>query len=317
MTQHITLAAGIDTGKRALDIALSTGGAGLKVDNDPAGHDRLADWLARAGVVRVGIEASGGYERAVVDHLRGAGFELVRLQPAQVRAYAGFRLQRAKNDRIDAALIAQCAAAATEIRPAPDPRLDDLAEDLTRLEQLDEDIPRAKTRLEAFRAASTRAAVQADIKRLNAERRAQRRRLADMIAAHPDLAQRLALIESVPGIGQRTAIAILIRLPEIEDLSREQAAALAGLAPFDRDSGARHGNRAIAGGRARLRRALYAASLPAAYQWNPALVSLYRRLRDAGKPHKLALIAVARKLLIFAITVVQRGTPWTSKKQAI
>ena len=80
MTQHITLAAGIDTGKRALDIALSTGGAGLKVDNDPAGHDRLADWLARAGVVRVGIEASGGYERAVVDHLRGAGFELVRLQ---------------------------------------------------------------------------------------------------------------------------------------------------------------------------------------------------------------------------------------------
>tara|TARA_R110002096_G_scaffold261227_1_gene454428 strand:+ start:115 stop:531 length:417 start_codon:yes stop_codon:yes gene_type:complete len=138
-----------------------------------------------------------------------------------------------------------------------------------------------------------------------------------MIAAHPDLAQRLALIESVPGIGQRTAIAILIRLPEIEDLSREQAAALAGLAPFDRDSGARHGNRAIAGGRARLRRALYAASLPAAYQWNPALVSLYRRLRDAGKPHKLALIAVARKLLIFAITVVQRGTPWTSKKQAI
>jgi len=114
---------------------------------------------------------------------------------------------------------------------------------------------------------------------------------------------------SVPGIGQRTALAILIRLPELGALSREQAAALAGLAPFDSDSGAHRGQR----GRARLRRSLYAAALPAAFRWNPTLIALYRRLKQRGKPHKAALVACASKLLIYANTVVARGTPWLTQ----
>ena len=118
---------------------------------------------------------------------------------------------------------------------------------------------------------------------------------------------------SVPGIGERTALAIVIRMPELGRIGRAQAAALAGLAPFDHDSGKHKGQRRIAGGRARLRRSLFAAALPAAFRWNTALIELYARLTARGKPHNLALVACARKLIIYANTVVQRGTPWSKQ----
>src|SRR5947207_3508087 len=114
------------------------------------------------------------------------------------------------------------------------------------------------------------------------------------------------------GIGLRTAVAILVRMPEIGRVSREQAAAIAGLAPYDDDSGQRRGLRHIKGGRQRLRQSLYAAALPAAFYWNTQLKALYKRLIAAGKTHKLVLVACARKLLIFVNTVVARGTPWKS-----
>ena len=134
------------------------------------------------------------------------------------------------------------------------------------------------------------------------------------IREHRDLAERLDLIYSVSGAGMPTAVAILVRMPEIGKLSREQAAALAGLAPYDDDSGERGGARHIDGGRKRLRRALYTAALPASFRWNPHLIALYQRLIAAGKGHKRALIACARKLLIFVNTVVARGTPWQKEQ---
>lgn len=310
MTEHTIEAAGIDTGKSTLDVALANGLPGVQAGNDAAGHRKLASWLHAKSVERVGIEASGGYERTVVAHLRKAGFTVIVFQPIQVRAFATYRQQRAKNDRIDATLIATCTAAATAVKDAPDPRLEAFAEPLTLIEQIEEDIARTKTRLEAFRDRRHRDLLGAEIKRLKAWRMAEIKHLVAELRRHRDLARRLELIESVPGIGQRTALALLVRMPELGTLSREQAAALAGLAPFDDDSGKRHGVRRIAGGRTRLRKSLYAAALPAAFQWNPALVSLYRRLTQDGKPHKLALVACARKLVIFANTVVARGTPW-------
>lgn len=316
MTELSIEAAGIDTGKSMLDVALASGASEVRVDNDVAGHHELASWLRDRGVERIGIEASGGYERAVVTHLRRAGFTVVVFQPIQVRAYATYRRQRAKNDRIDAALIASCAAAATTLKDAPDPRLEALAEPLTLIEQIEEDIARCKTRLEAFRARRHRDLLEAEIRRLKAWRAAEIKRLVAELRHHQDLARRIELIESVPGIGLRTALALLVRMPELGTLSREQAAALAGLAPFDDDSGKRQGARRIAGGRPRLRKSLYAAALPAAFQWNPALVDLYQRMTHAGKPHKVALVACARKLLIFANTVVARGTPWTKNQIA-
>ena len=310
MAKRITICAGIDTGKQMLDIAIDGISEQLQVTNTPADHEVLADWLRRHRVKRVGIEASGGYELAVVATLRRRRFVVVVFQPAQVRAYAKFHLQRAKNDKIDAALIAACTAAVKKIHAAPDPRLMPFAEHLTMIDQIGEDIARFKNRLETCREPRIQQAWREEITRLTRRQRGELKALVATIRQHRDLAERLFLIESVGGIGLPTAVAILVRMPEIGRISREQAAALAGLAPYDDDSGQQVGIRHIDGGRERLRRALYTAALPAAFRWNPQLIALYQRLRAAGKEHKRALVACARKLLVFANTVVARGTPW-------
>jgi transposase len=133
------------------------------------------------------------------------------------------------------------------------------------------------------------------------------------IRRHDDLAGRLDLIASIDGIGMKTALLILVRIPEIGRLSREEVAALVGFAPYDDDSGSRHGQRHISGGRKRVRAGVYAAALPASRLHNPLLKALYERLRAAGKAHKVALVACARKLMIFVNTVVARGTPWQAQ----
>jgi transposase len=311
MSKHSTVCAGIDTGKHKLDIAIDGSADRLQVDNTPADHAALLRWLQHRKVRRVGIEASGGYEQAVVAALRANGFVVIVFQPAQVRAYAGFLLQHAKNDRIDAALIARCTAAATEIQVPPDPRMAPLAQHLTMIEQLTEDIARLKTRREACRDQSIRAFWNEEINRLQRLVSGKLQQLAAAIREHRDLGDRLDLIASVDGVGLRTAVAILVRMPEIGCVSREQAAAIAGLAPYDDDSAGRRGSRHIKGGRQRLRQALYAAALPAAFYWNPQLKVFYRRLIAANKSHRQALVACARKLLIYVNTVVQRGRPWT------
>src|SRR4029078_8432600 len=216
-------------------------------------------------------------------------------------------------DVLDAVMIAACTATLDQVRDAPDPRLAELAEQLTFLEQIEEDIKRYKIRLEHIGEPRLRRLMLAEIKRLTTRRLTQIRFIARQLRAHRDLAVRLGLVLSIPGIVERPALAILIRMPELGRISREEAAALAGLAPFDNDSGQHKGQRRIAGGRARLRHSLFAAALPAAFRWNKALIALYQRLTAAGKPHKAALIACARKLLIYANTVVQRGTPWTER----
>lgn len=316
MAKHSTVCAGIDTGKRKLDVALDGSPDRLQVDNTADGHKALLEWLRRHRVKRVGIEASGGYEQAIVVELRRARFVVVVFQPAQVRAYAKFKLQRAKNDKIDAALIAACTAAVKEIHPAPDPRLLPFAEHLTLIDQIGEDIARLKNRLETCHNPRLKAFWKENIACLAKQEKSELKALVAAIRKHPDLAKRLDLINSIDAIGLPTAVAILVRLPEIGQITREQAAALAGLAPYDDDSGERVGVRKIAGGRERLRRALYTAALPGAFRWNQQLMALYQRLRAAGKEHKHALIACARKLLVFANAVVARGTPWQDKPQS-
>jgi transposase len=311
MTQTSITTAGIDTSKLKLDIAVHGRTERWQVANAAPGWRRLAANLAKVGVARVGIEATGGYERGAVEHLRAAGFAVLVLQPIQVKAFGQVHLRRAKNDTLDAVLIAACAAAIDQPRIAPDPRLAELAGHLTFLEQIEEDIARFKVRLEHIDDQRLRRLVTNDIARLKARRTAQMLFIARRLRVHDDLAMRLDLVLSIPGIGERTALALLIRMPELGQLSREEASALAGLAPFDDDSGMRKGQRHIAGGRNRLRRSLFAAALPAAFRWNKALIALYARLTARGKAHNVALIACARKLLIYANTVVQRGTPWT------
>lgn len=317
MTKAITTTAGIDTSKAKLDIALHRRAEHWQVSNSLSGWRTLAAKLAKAGVGRVGIEATGGYERGVVSHLRAAGFTVLVLQPVQVRAYARVQRRRAKNDELDAALIAACTETLDPPEVEPNPRLADLAGHLTFVEQVEQDIARLKIRLEHLDEQRLRQLVTKDITRLKARRNAELMRIVGKLRLHNDLARRLDLVLSVPGIGQRTALALIIRMPKLGQVSREQAAALAGLAPFDNDSGKHKGQRRIAGGRARLRRSLFAAALPAAFRWNKALIELYARLTQRGKPHNLALIACARKLLIYANTVVKRRSHWTKLQTAI
>jgi transposase len=309
----ITNAVGIDVAKMELVVAVSGHAAMRRYANDATGRRRLCRDLAMiAGSqsLRIGLEASGGYERKIVSALRKAGFAVIVFQPIQVRAYAQYLGQRAKTDPIDARLIALATAAHEgEIRHG-DERLTPLAEHLTLLEQIEEDLVRLKTRRDGFTVTALKSKLEAEIKRLTARRNAEIRGLLKSLRLHSDLAFRLDLVASIDGIGERTALTLIIRMPELGTMTREEAASLAGLAPFDDQTGKTDRLRHIKAGRAKVRRSLYAAALPAAFKWNKALVDIYHRLTAKGAPHKKALIACARKLLIFANTVLARGTPW-------
>ena len=312
----ISTTAGIDTSKLKLDIAIHGSTQCWQVENTPAGWRRLATLFKDNAITRAGIEATGGYEHGVVAHLRQHGITVLLLQPVQVKAYGRIYLRRAKNDKLDAALIAACAASIDQPRPDPDQRLADLAHQLTFVEQIEEDIARFKIRLEHVYDKRLQCVVNRDIARLKTRRAAELVRIAAQLKAHDDLARRFALVQSVPGIGERTALSLIVRMPELGNVTREQAAALAGLAPFDDDSGKHKGQRHIAGGRGRVRRSLYAAALPAAFRWNTALIAFYKRLIAKGKAHKAALTACARKLLVYANTVLARDTPWAENNKA-
>ena len=314
MTEISTLTAGIDTSKAKLDVAVHGGAQRWQVENAFAGWRHLAEDLHKAGVIRVGIEATGGYERGVVAYLRQQGFAVLVLQPTQVKCYGRAHLRRAKNDALDAVLIAAFAATLEPPTIEPDERLAKLADHLTFVEQIEEDIARLKVRLEHIDDQRRRRIILVDIDRLKKRRSDELERIVQALRVHDDLACRLDLVVSVRGIGERTALSIVIRMPELGRINREKAASLAGLAPFDDDSGTQKGQRHIVGGRGRLRRSLFAAALPAAFRWNRALIALYRRLVARGKAHKEALIACARKLLIYANTVVARGTPWVERQ---
>lgn len=311
MSKSITIAAGIDTAKAKLDVAIHGRKQHWQFVNAAAGWDELAKLMRASKVTRIGIEATGGYERDVVERLRKAGFVVVVLQPLQVRAFAQLTLSRAKNDRIDAGLIAACTAWRDSVREPPDPRLAPFADQLTFIEQTEEDIARIKVRLEHVRDTGMRQTMLDDVARLKQRRATMIAKLTTAVRRHDDLAKRLDLVMTIDGIATRTALALIIRMPELGRLSRGQAAALIGLAPFVHESGKRKGESHIAGGRSRPRKSLYSAALPAAFRWNRQLVDLYQRLIAAGKPHKVALVACARKLVVFANAVLARATPWT------
>ncbi|AOO81007.1 IS110 family transposase [Bosea vaviloviae] len=313
MEQHSTggtICAGIDVSKAWLDIALTPGQEAWREANTAEGHARLAQKLKAVGVEKVGLEATGGYELAVTEALRAEGLPVIVFQPRQVKAYGAFKLQRAKSDGIDARLIAQCTQAQDTLRDAPSPDLLALAEHLTRIEQIEEDLARARIRRERFRDERLLAQLADEIARLKRLKAAELARLGQAVADRAELAHRMKLLLSIPGLGNRTALALVIRMPELGRLSRTQAAALVGVAPFVHESGRYKGQRRTGGGRARLRTSLFAAAQAAALRWNPALVALYRRLAERGRPHALAIVACVRKLVIFANAVIAKDRPW-------
>jgi transposase len=307
--QSNTKIAGIDVGKHRLDAAVHGLGEALVVANAPAGIGELIAWLKAREVGRVGMEATGGYERGVRAALEAAGFEVVVHQPIEVRLFAKLKRKRAKNDRLDAALIAAATAQVDAIRAAQDQRLVELGERLTAYEQVTDQAAEMKTFLESVRLKDVASLIRGQIRALE---RLKAKLLADILArikAWPDLLARLRLLLSLPGIGPVVAATLVVRMPELGAMRRGQAAALIGVAPFDRDSGQWKGLRFIAGGRRRPRRMLYLAAL-AAKRVDPGFKAFADQLRNRGKPPKVAVVAVMRKLIEAANLVLQRGHPW-------
>ena len=310
--QSSTRVAGVDVGKRWLDVAARGLSDELRVVNDAAGLSELIGWLRAREVGRVGLEATGGYERAARMALEAAGFEVVVHQPIEVRLFAKLKRKRAKNDQLDARLIAEATAHVDTVKAAADPRLQDLAERLTAYEQITDQASELKTFLETVTLKDIAARIRRQIavfERLKAKLAAE---VLAQIKAHPDLLARYQLLRSLPGAGPIVAATLVVRMPELGSMKRGQAAALLGVAPFDRDSGQHRGMRFIGGGRARPRRMLYLAAL-AAKRCDPALKAFAEQLRDRGKPAKLVVVAVMRKLIQAANLVLSRGQPWLAR----
>ena len=307
-----TKIAGIDVGKHRLDVALHGQAETLAVDNDRVGIGRLIDWLKSCQVARVGLEATGGYERAVRQALEASGLEVVVHQPLEVRLFARLRRLKAKNDRLDAALIAAATAQVDAVKAASDPRLSQLAERLTAYEQMSDQAAQMKTYLEHVTLKDIARSYQARIRSLESLKARLLKDILALVAVHPDLAARLVLLRSLPGFGPVVAVAVLIRMPELGALEPGKAAALLGVAPFDSDSGQHKGQRFIQGGRARPRRLVYIAAL-AAKRVDTGFRAFAERLKSKGKPPKLVLVAIMRKLIEAANLILSQQRPWQTR----
>ena len=316
MVDHSMKVAGIDTSKTELAVCLLPDEMRFAVANDDVGIAALVERCRERKIERAGIEATSIYHKKAAAALRATDIAVAELQPRQARSFAQALLKRAKSDDIDAYVIARLTQALDRVSKGPDPdgRLEPLAEALTFIEQLEERIAELKTRLERYSQARYLAALEADIHRLEKQRRAELRRLEAKVRKDVELRRKLDLLLSIPTVAERTALAFLIRMPELGTLSREEAASLAGLAPMDDRSGKREGERHIAGGRSRLRKTVYMAAFAGAMQWNAQLKSFYGRLRLRGKAHTSAIVACARKLVIIANAVLARGTPWQEER---
>lgn len=305
-----TVLAGIDVGKFRLDAAIGGSTHALGVDNDADGIGLLLDWFRAHGVTRVGMEATGGFERPVRLALEAEGIAVVLHQPAEVKAYGRLSRQRAKTDPADARLIA--AATAVIDRPArpADPALIRLGERLTAYEQIADQLMELRTFRQSLSLPDLIGLIDLQIAALKALKQTLARTLLDAIKACAALRRRYELLTSLPGIGPIVAISLLVRMPELGDMQRGQAASLLGVAPHARESGQWKGQRFIAGGRSRPRRMIYLAAL-AARRHDKTLNAFADRLSARGKPPKLAIVAVMRKLIEAANLVLKRQLPWS------
>jgi transposase len=314
MTHLSMKTAGIDTGKDELHVCLLPAKEAFKVDNTAEGITILVRRCRAAGIVRAAIESTSIYHRDAVRALQKAGIEAAVIQPRQARAFAMVMLQWAKSDPIDSFVLARLGQVLDELKPVQDEKIEKLAEFLLYVEQTEERIAWLKTSLERYRTGRLRSAIEADIKALEKRRKAELSKLEADIRKDQAMAKRLDLLLSIPCVGERTAIGLLIRMPELGSLSREQAARLAGLAPCLNDTAKRTGERHIQGGRAKVRKTIFMAAFTGAMQWNQDLMTFYRRLIAKGKAHTEAIIACSRKLLILANTILARQSPWQNRE---
>lgn len=302
--------AGVDVSKDHLDVAVHPGGAARRFANDRAGHTALLRWLAPLSIARVVFEATGPYHRLFERRLHCAGLPFAKVNPRQARRFAEAAGKLAKTDRVDAAVLARFGALLEpECRPLRSEALAQLAELVAARRTLLRDrtatINRAKTLgldLLKRQAALRLKHIARQIGAIDAQARA-------LVAADPSLARRLAILASIPGLGEATALALIADMPELGRMDAKQAASLAGLAPVARQSGTWRGKSAIRGGRAHLRQALYMPALVAA-RFNPDLKARFAAMTAAGKPAKVAITALMRRLVVLANALLRDDRTW-------
>jgi transposase len=302
--------AGVDVGRDFLNIAILPQGRSFRAPNAPAAIALIVARLKHAGVAKVVLESIGAYAQRLVRALADAGFAVGVVDPKRIKAFRTAEGKRAKTDKLDAALIARFALSMSDaLHPIPDAESQKIRALSTRRRQLVEMIATEKTRLKQALDAEIVESIKAAIAALSAERARVEAELRARARALKGGERRHALLKTAPGIGEVNALTLAADLPELGTLSRAAIAALAGLAPFDDASGQRTGQAHIAGGRPPVRTALYLAAL-AAVRSDPAFKAQYKAMRADGKPPKVALIAIARKLLVALNSMLKEDRPW-------
>ncbi|MGR3436139.1 MAG: IS110 family transposase [Shimia sp.] len=310
-TDWIPVVIGIDVSKAALDVFVHPEQRRFRVRNDDAGIAALIERLASAPPTLVVIEATGRYHRKVHERLHDAGFPVAVVNPYRSRRFADILGRLAKTDRIDAEVLARLGATLSPDPTAPPSAVmaaigeltvarRQVIRERTALEQQKEDTVSdvVRTQIEERIALCTR-----HCKALDAE-------LLQLVGSDPEVQRRYQILTSIRGVGPTTATTLMAEMPELGAASASQIASLAGVAPMNRDSGVQRGRRMIRGGRIGARNTLYMAAV-VAVRWNEGFKTFYRRLRGSGKPFKVAITAVMRKLLILANTLVREDRMWT------
>lgn len=300
---------GIDVSKASLDVALRPDNTHWSYGNNDAEIGTLVKRLRTLQPTLIVLEATGGLEIPAVAALASAALPVVVVNPRQVRDFAKASGKLAKTDRIDAGVLAWFGEALRPaIRPLKDPETLELAALLTRRRQLSDMLTAEKNRLYGA-PKPVRKDIKAHIAWLEKRLKEANNGLNKTIKHSPIWREHDEILQSAPGVGPVLSITLMAVLPELGTLNRRQIAALAGLAPFNRDSGKFKGKRAIWGGRAEVRSVLYMSTL-AAVRCNPAIRPFYQRLINAGKEHKVAMTACMRKLLTILNIMIKNGTPW-------
>jgi transposase len=301
---------GVDVSKARLDVFVRPSGQSESVSNDGAGIKALVKRLGKIQPALIVLESTGGMERQVMHALAGAQLPVVVVNPRQVRDFAKATGRLAKTDGIDAEVLARFGEAVRPaLRPLPDTVTLELRALTARRRQITEMIVAERNRISAASQA-VRKRIETHVRWLESELKRVDKDLDQSIRQSPIWRENEDLLRTVPSIGPVTSRTLLAELPELGKLDRKQIAALVGIAPFNRDSGTLKGHRAIWGGRASVRAALYMAALVASRR-NSVIREFYKRLRAAGKKPKVALVACMRKLLTILNSMLKHKTRWS------
>jgi transposase len=303
-------AAGIDVGRDYFDVGLAPSGQVFRAANGPGGVQVVLDRLSRAGVVRVVLESIGGFAARLVRALADAGFEVGVIDPKRIRALRIAEGKKAKTDRLDAKLIARFALIMQDAaRPVPSAKAFEIRSLSTRRRQLVEMAAMEKVRLKQSLDEAVAASCRQIIALLAEERAKVEALLQAELLEAADGPRRSSLLQTIPGIGPAVSMTLLADLPELGSLDRKAVASLAGLAPHPNQSGTRTGQAHISGGRPCVRAALYMAAINAV-RTDKGFKREYLAMRQAGKPAKVALIAIARRIVVAANGMLKTGLPW-------